>query len=187
MPSQPTFTNADLVTRLERAMHAINKRVYAPSMRALRDAVHEASATSSADPAEGAPRTERLDKGSVLVLSVLDERGELRSSDLATIVDLDLSTVSRHVSYFEQLGLVTREPDPGDRRASRVSLTPKGRSGLTAIRAARAALLDSVFATWTRADRAEFNRLLERLQADLTDLSANAAGTPAGRVVGVNR
>ena len=65
------------------------------------------------------------------------------------------------MSYFEQLGLIARDPDPVDRRASRISLTDRGRAGLAAIRAARSRLLDSVFAAWPAADRAEFHRLLD--------------------------
>ena len=142
---------SELVTGLERAVHSLNRRVYGPSLRAFYS--HE--------------KIDRADKGSFIVLATLNDRGQLRPSELAGLVALDLSTVSRHVSYFEQLEMVAREPDPDDRRASRITITDKGRAALTAVRAARSDVLDAIFATWPAADRAEFTRLLDRLQEDL--------------------
>jgi DNA-binding MarR family transcriptional regulator len=157
-----------LASGLERTMHTLSKRVYAPTVRALYQHMYRNR------PAGG----EKLDRGSIIVLATLEDRGRLRSSELAAIVDLDLSTVSRHVSYFEQLGLIEREPDPVDRRASQISITEQGRAGLAAIRDARAALLDSVFASWSAADRAEFQRLLDRLARDLSELPNPLAHKP---------
>ncbi len=147
---------SELVTGLERTVHTLNRRVYGPSLRAFYS--HE--------------KIDRADKGSFIVLATLNDRGQLRPSELAGFVALDLSTVSRHVSYFEQLEMVAREPDPDDRRASRITITDKGRAALTAVRAARSDVLDAVFATWPAADRAEFTRLLDRLQEDLEPVSA---------------
>jgi DNA-binding MarR family transcriptional regulator len=171
MTTDPTLTDSELVSRLERTLHALSKRVYSPTIRALYAAL---------EPHSGSTISEKLDKGSIIVLATLDERGQLRLSDLAAVVDLDLSTVSRHVSYFEQLGLIERATDPGDRRASLVSITDRGRAGLTAIRGARTVLLDSVFSSWSSDDRREFHRLLGRLQTDVAALPGpGTAVTPS--------
>jgi len=50
----------------------------------------------------------------------------LRVSELAGCMGLDASTASRHVRHLEDGGYLARTGDPGDRRASRVRLTPKG-------------------------------------------------------------
>jgi DNA-binding MarR family transcriptional regulator len=154
--------DADLAARLERTIHLLTKRVYSPSLRTMHPEAPD-----------------KLEKGSFVVLSTLETQGQMRPSDLATTVCLDLSTVSRHLSYFEQLGLVIREPDPDDRRASRISLTERGRTGLASIRAARTSLLDSVFQSWPNADRDELSRLLERLDNDLMALPNPAAHSAA--------
>jgi DNA-binding MarR family transcriptional regulator len=142
--------DAELVLQLERTIRTLNKRVYAPTIRALRSLYHG------------------LDRGSFVVLATLGDAATLRASELAGLVELDLSTVSRHVTYFEQLGLVTREPDPDDRRASRISLTPQGRTALKVIRDARIEILDAVFASWSTTDRIDLQRLLDQLLSDLS-------------------
>jgi DNA-binding MarR family transcriptional regulator len=157
-PMTSTPTEAELVARLERTVHSLTKRVYAPSLRALYES----------------DQPDKLDKGSMILLASIDEHGELRPSDLAVLVSLDLSTVSRHLTYFEQLDLIARTPDPLDRRASRITLTDRGRAGLAAIRATRSAWLYSVYAAWPANDRGEFYRLLTQLGEGLAALPTPA-------------
>ena len=47
--------------------------------------------------------------------------------DLADELVCDASNVTQLVARLEARGLVTREPDPADRRARRVSITAAGR------------------------------------------------------------
>jgi DNA-binding MarR family transcriptional regulator len=146
--------DSGLVSRLELTFRMLGKRVYAPSLRRLRTA-HQG-----------------IDKGSFPVLGALEEFDNARPSDLAAVVELDLSTVSRHLSHFERLGLITRTPDAGDRRACRISLTPIGRESLASIRAARNKMLDDVFDDWPKAQRLQLLHLLDRLVTDIGNLGA---------------
>ncbi len=50
----------------------------------------------------------------------------IQARDLALILRLDKSNTSRQVAKLEAAGLITREADSGDARASRLSLTPAG-------------------------------------------------------------
>ncbi len=50
----------------------------------------------------------------------------IQARDLALILRLDKSNTSRQVAKLEAAGLVAREADSGDARASRLSLTPAG-------------------------------------------------------------
>jgi DNA-binding MarR family transcriptional regulator len=86
---------------------------------------------------------------------------------LAAAVDLDLSTVSRHLTQLEQRGLVNRRPDGDDRRASRISLTDTGRVFWQDLLSARSELLGSALSEWTDDDRAQLLNLLTRLLADV--------------------
>jgi DNA-binding MarR family transcriptional regulator len=48
-------------------------------------------------------------------------------SELAEELRCDASNVTQIVGRLEARGLVTREPDPGDKRVKRVAITPAGR------------------------------------------------------------
>jgi DNA-binding MarR family transcriptional regulator len=59
--------------------------------------------------------------------------GSCTMGDLATELLCDASNVTQLVGRLEDRGLVTREPDPDDRRARRVSITAAGRRQRRAI------------------------------------------------------
>ncbi len=54
-------------------------------------------------------------------------QGSCTMGDLATELVCDASNITQLVGRLEARGLVTREPDPDDRRARRVSITAAGR------------------------------------------------------------
>jgi DNA-binding MarR family transcriptional regulator len=59
-------------------------------------------------------------------------KGGLRIGDLAAAMKVTVGGTSKLVDRVEAAGLLTRTPDPDDRRASRLSLTSSGRRKLTA-------------------------------------------------------
>lgn len=67
---------------------------------------------------------------------------------------------------LEARGLVAREPDPSDRRATRVALTPEGRRILDELDAARRADSEDYFAVLSDRDRRALARILDRLVDD---------------------
>jgi DNA-binding MarR family transcriptional regulator len=67
----------------------------------------------------------RASYGSVL-LPLFEEDG-LRMGEVARRARLSKQTMTTMVRLAERDGLVERRPDPGDRRATRVRLTAKGR------------------------------------------------------------
>ncbi|MEV6426468.1 MarR family transcriptional regulator [Nocardia sp. NPDC051463] len=67
---------------------------------------------------------------SLVAFSVLDliiERDGCQAADVADHFLLDKSTVSRQVGALEQLGYLTREVDPGNRRKYHLRPTLEGR------------------------------------------------------------
>jgi DNA-binding MarR family transcriptional regulator len=60
------------------------------------------------------------------VTSVLNLSGPTRAGELASLTGLRPTSMSNYLRRFEERGLVRRRTDPSDRRASLVSLTPKG-------------------------------------------------------------
>ncbi len=57
--------------------------------------------------------------------------GSMRVGDLARALRVTVGGTSKLVDRIERAGLLAREPDPDDRRASRVTLTVAGKRKLT--------------------------------------------------------
>jgi DNA-binding MarR family transcriptional regulator len=105
------------------------------------------------------------------LLAHVDRLGPVRMSDLATTACLDQSTVSRHLRQLEDQGLVTRSPDPDDRRATLLELSDSGRDVLERAVAARSQLIAEATAEWSLEDREHLTRLLTRLAHDLEPIA----------------
>ncbi|MEU1696858.1 MarR family winged helix-turn-helix transcriptional regulator [Streptomyces hirsutus] len=93
----------------------------------------------------------------------LDECGKQRATELAAFVGVGKATMSRQLHALEELGLVTREPDPADGRAWLVDLTPEGRSRTGRVREARRARYARGLADWDPDEVTELARLLHQL------------------------
>lgn len=117
-----------------------------------------------------ARRSTRLEGAGYILLTTLETSEPARMSDLATALRLDASTISRQVRYLEDVGMLRREPDPDDGRASRVLLSDRGRAELSLQRNERHAVFDSAMSDWNESDRATLVGLMERL--------ANAVESP---------
>jgi DNA-binding MarR family transcriptional regulator len=97
----------------------------------------------------------------------LCEAGPVRLSDLATTLDVNVSTISRHVQQLERDGLLRRTEDPRDRRAAMLHLTDQGRAVLERVWAARRAALVLLFEQWSPEDRRRFSELLARFADEI--------------------
>lgn len=95
----------------------------------------------------------------------LEQTGPLRATDLASYVGVGKATMSRQLHALEVLGLVTRERDPADGRASLVHLTDEGRARYRTVSAARRARYVRNLSGWDRREVAELARLLGQLNA----------------------
>ena len=118
----------------------------------------------------------RLDLPAAAVLGNVGDAGPLRLSDLAERLHLDLSTVSRQVASLERSGWLLREPDPADRRAQLLRLTPAGQQALADRRRAHADVLTRALPGWHDDEIRTLSTLLARLN---TDLTAHRTASPA--------
>jgi DNA-binding MarR family transcriptional regulator len=109
-----------------------------------------------------------LDRAAYHLLGRLATEGPGRLSTIAADMDVDLSVVSRQVAALEAAGLVERESDPTDRRASRVTATDAGLELFHRNRAQLRGKLRGLLADWTEAERIEFARLMRRFNEALT-------------------
>ena len=96
-------------------------------------------------------------------LTVLLSHGEQRLSELSDHLHIAPRSTTEVVDALAERGLAGRRPDPDDRRATLVRLTPAGQETAAAIRAARATEAEAFFATLDDADRATLARILRQL------------------------
>jgi DNA-binding MarR family transcriptional regulator len=97
-------------------------------------------------------------------LRVLMRHGEMRLSELSDHLHIAPRSTTEVVDALESRGLVQRQPDPGDRRATLVELTEHGASVLDAVRAARGTEAERVFGRLSQTDRAHLARILRKLR-----------------------
>ena len=116
----------------------------------------------------------RIDRAAYVVLQRINEYGPVRLSDVAAALGLDLSTVSRQVRTLEDASLVTRTPDPEDRRASLLASSPDGRALVARMQATLSRIVATALEGWSERDRATLQTLLSRLADDVRPDRANA-------------
>ncbi|MEV1287797.1 MarR family winged helix-turn-helix transcriptional regulator [Micromonospora sp. NPDC049679] len=104
-----------------------------------------------------------LERAAYTLLARLVRAGAARLTVLAEGLALDLSTVSRQVAALETAGLVSRTPDPADRRACVIAATETGREAFARHRQTWVGALRELLADWTPEERREFTRLFARL------------------------
>jgi MarR family transcriptional regulator for hemolysin len=102
-----------------------------------------------------------------LALFVVAEDSPLRLADLAARLGVTPPTASRAVDVLVELGLVTRVPDPSDRRALRLEPTPEGRRQFDARRARAAAAFAPAARSLDDGEREQLANLLGRLREAL--------------------
>ncbi len=108
-----------------------------------------------------APDGVDLDRSGYGILSRIADRGPQRLSALAQTFGLDPSTITRQVQALEGNGLLRRDRDPKDRRASLLELTEAGHEVLGSTRRLRIQRLRDAMAHWSSEERRTFGRLLE--------------------------
>ena len=94
-------------------------------------------------------------------LRVLRRHGVMRLSELSDRLHIAPRSTTEVIDALESRGLVQRQPDPGDRRATLVEVTGRGASVLDAIRGTEA---ERVFSRLSQADRAHLACILRKLR-----------------------
>ncbi|MFJ4334705.1 MULTISPECIES: MarR family winged helix-turn-helix transcriptional regulator [unclassified Streptomyces] len=99
-----------------------------------------------------------------LLTDLYEQSVPQRMSMLAQKFDVAPRTVTTLVDGLERRGLVQRGPDPDDRRAVLVSVTPKGNALMQEIEWGRQSLADELVNRLTPDERVQFARLLDKLR-----------------------
>jgi DNA-binding MarR family transcriptional regulator len=128
---------------------------------AWRGVVHQFLAYAMA-PSED---VERITRSQWRVLALLASEGATRPSDIARRLDMLGPSVSRLLRVLVGRGLVAREQDPDDRRASRIVLTDEGATMLDVARDRRMHAIRAILAERSPAEQDEAAALFERLDS----------------------
>lgn len=106
-----------------------------------------------------------VESATQLLLHTVQAHGPMRSSALAASVQADLSTVSRQVAALVSRGLLERQADQLDGRASLLAVTGAGRTAIAEHEQVRQAFFDEVLAGWSTAELRQFAQHMERFTA----------------------
>lgn len=104
------------------------------------------------------------------VLMHIARGGPLRSIDLAESFGYAPRTVTEAIDGLERDGLVRRDPDPEDRRAKRISLTPAGIAAAAAAESSRVRYIEDVFGVLSAGECEEIVRVVGKLNERLAEL-----------------
>ncbi|MFP5441608.1 MAG: MarR family winged helix-turn-helix transcriptional regulator [Gammaproteobacteria bacterium] len=110
------------------------------------------------------------------VLVWLTAQPELRQSQLAELADVSPIAIARLVDRMEAEGLLTRHPDPNDRRAWRLALTARARARMETMRSIAIDVRATALAGFTEQEQ-EF--LLDALRRIRGNLAAGDGGHPS--------
>lgn len=109
----------------------------------------------------------QLDIAKIFACDAVAELAETQDSvtvkDVATVLDLEHSTVSRLLGEVESDGLVVRGQDPTDRRRTTITLTDLGRAVVADATAMTRFFSRLLLADWSREDVEDLQRLMTRL------------------------
>nr|WP_269329334.1 MarR family transcriptional regulator [Kineosporia babensis] len=97
-------------------------------------------------------------------IGVLRRHGSMRISTLSEHLRIAPRSGTEVVDALQERALVQRSPDPDDRRAVLVTLSPQGEEVAEAVRRARAAEADLFFDRLDEADRTELARIISLLR-----------------------
>ena len=107
-------------------------------------------------------------------LAYLEKNEGVSQARLAEMIDVEPMTMVRMLDRMEAESVIERRPDPADRRARRLYLTPKSRPLLETIWRLAELTRAEMFAGVSKAEREAFMGVLERLHVN----AVAAAGQP---------
>lgn len=121
----------------------------------------------------------------VAVLVALSARGPCRQNELASVLCVSQSALSRQMTELVDAGLVERRPDPDDKRAFRVQVSEQGQEALRAAKESRSARLRDMLSGWSQEEAAVALNTIERLTDTLTVRSESSplAADQCGRAL----
>ncbi|SHG39554.1 DNA-binding transcriptional regulator, MarR family [Kaistia soli DSM 19436] len=116
------------------------------------------------------------------VLAFLYHNEGSNQAVVAEALDVEPITLSRHIDRLEGLGYVVRLPDPSDRRARRLQLTPAVKPHLQAMKAIANDVLKSALEGMDETETAQLANALTLMRANMARYGAEPASDCVGAI-----
>jgi DNA-binding MarR family transcriptional regulator len=121
-------------------------------IRRVRRVIHERARAVHAD----------LQPAAYLLLAWLADEGPVRASAIAESFAIDKGAISRQIQHLDDLGLVTRAPDPDDGRANLVAASDDAVCRMADVAAHRRKWMNEQLGDWSSAELTDFADTLGR-------------------------
>jgi DNA-binding MarR family transcriptional regulator len=116
----------------------------------------------------------------IRLLSQIASEGSVRFVDLLEAFGQAPRTITEAIDALEADGLAERRPDPTDRRAKRISLTPAGEAMLQRVQPLQRQFCEELFQVLSDEESAQFSALLGRLNHKLRELGGRIESAKGG-------
>lgn len=127
-------------------------------------------------------RRQRKAAGTLSLLQLIDGRRAIRPSEIADLLQVHASLVTRQVRELEDAGHVQVAADPADGRSCLVTLTPAGTGELKRLTQAGLDRFALFVADWQPGDVRTLTALLDKLRNSMAAVAAREQQQrPAGR------
>jgi DNA-binding MarR family transcriptional regulator len=111
----------------------------------------------------------RVTRSQWIIIAAITEEAAKTAADIAKIITLNATAVTRLIDRLEAKGLVRRIQDKEDRRVNRLELTEKGQSLYPVLRDEADKTHDQFFGFLTESDENHLAQLLIRIKNNLSD------------------
>lgn len=111
-------------------------------------------------------------------IAILRKREGINQASLAELLEIQPISLARLIDRLEAGGWVERRPDPYDRRAVQLFLTPKAEPIITELRDAAGAVHDDTCAGMSEAEFERLLAFLEQIKGNLLKADSASERTP---------
>lgn len=118
-------------------------------------------------------RRHNLNHSRFVILALLDDSpsGNMHAAELADLAGVSRSSMTSLIDGLERLDFVRRRPDPHDRRAIGIKITPSGETLVTHVLAARRTWMSWMDAAMGSDDAEDLRRLLCKVRDAIDHIS----------------
>jgi len=113
------------------------------------------------------------------LLAYVNDFGESNQTEIAEIVGVGRAACGSMIDRLEERGLVTRNPDPTDRRVWRVGITPEGSALVDTFYEIDAGFQKEIRRDISREERQQLASLLERLGTNVDAILRSPIPNPS--------
>ncbi|TWH01948.1 DNA-binding MarR family transcriptional regulator [Nocardioides sp. J9] len=106
---------------------------------------------------------------SYLMLGYVRDNGPVRASAIGQVFDIDKGAISRQVQHLIDLGLIDRQPDPADGRATLLTASAEAVERMDSVAAERRRRLADRLDDWTPEEMSSFVATLRRYNQALSE------------------